>query len=154
MDIKYKIALSVLALAISYASGRYMTPEKIVTKEVTVTKEVVHENTDVHKNTQTKIVETTFPDGHSVKETYILDQDTVVIEKAVATETVHETTKTIDNQKPNYRVAAIIGTLSNNLKPEYGASIEKRVAGPIFAGINAHTISGTVFIGASAGLEF
>lgn len=142
MDLKYKLLIVLALCGFSYGLGRYLTPDKIITKEVTiekeVIKEVVKENTNIKKNTQTKIVETTFPDGKYVKETYILDQDTVVIEKdkvvSVDKEVTKQVEKIIENSKPQYGVAAGAGYNLDQLKVVYNVQVERRILGPLFLG--------------------
>lgn len=141
-------SLIILALcAFSYGLGRYLTPEKVVTKEVEVIKEVikevVKENTNIKKNTQTKIVETTYPDGKYIKETYILDQDTVVIEKdttvSIDKEVTKQIEKIIENSKPQYGVAAGAGYNFDVAKPVYVVQAERRILGPLFLGVYGTT---------------
>lgn len=155
MNLWQKSLVVLVLCGLSYSTGRYLTPEKVITKEVVVEKEVVKEvfKENVKKNTQTKIVETIFPDGKKVTETYILNQDTIVIEKEVVAEKEirKEIEKIIQNKKTDYRVAAAAGSKGFQIKPEYTISVEKRMIGPIFAGIYGRTDRE---FGLSVGLEF
>ena len=112
-----KIAvIAVLLIAIGYGFGRYVTPAKIVTKTLTVTQEHIH--------TVTVIV--TKPDGTKTQTT-TQDNNSVI---SSATSTV------ITNDKPQWKVAAMTGLNIHSLSvPVYGGQVERRIIGPISAGI-------------------
>src|SRR4051812_38260750 len=57
------------ALVAGYLTGRYSPPEKVKVETVTVTKEVVVQDESQRVNQIQRVVETTRPDGTTVKET-------------------------------------------------------------------------------------
>lgn len=133
-------ALAVLLLCgFCFGMGRYLTPDKVIheveEKIVEVTKEVIKQ---VGK-TQTHIIETIYPDGRKVTETFILDEKTVVIEKDKFNEIIKKEREVIENSKPNYQIRVGTGTKIDGFKLEYTVGIEKRVLGPIFAGAYGRT---------------
>lgn len=129
------LALTLLA-GLAFGLGRYMTPNSIEYREVEVVKEVIKEvvKENIKKNTQTKTVETWHPDGTHTIETYVLNQDTIVIEKELVAEKEirKEIEKIIESQKPNW----ILGVTYGN-RQDYGATVDRRILGPVFLGAYA-----------------
>ena len=133
-----KILALLMLCGVSFGLGRYMTPEHVEYREVEVVKEVIKEvvKENIKKNTQTKTVETWYPDGRHTIETYILNQDTIIIEKELLAEKEikKEIEKIIDNKKPNWLVGVSYGN-----RQDYGITVDRRVLGPIFLGAYAKT---------------
>lgn len=145
-------ALAVLLLCgICFGLGRYLAPENIVReveeKIVEVTKEVVRE---IGK-TQTHIIETTYPDGRTVKETFILDEKTVVIEKDKFNEIIKKEKETIENSKPQWAIGGGVGVNLNTKLQDYSLQVDRRVLGPVWGYAQAKTDS---YVGVGLKYEF
>ena len=110
-----KIGGVVLLLAFMFGLGRYTAPAKIEEKQI-VTKETEYITREIVK-----------PDGTVVKET---------IKKDTATK---ENQTVVDNKKAGFKVAVIPQYNFDTKQTIYGATIEKRIVGNIFAGIYADT---------------
>jgi len=144
MDIKIKIILIVVALmAISYGVGRYLQPVKEVIKTETVIKTV----TVNHVDTVTVVKEITKPDGTKEKTTTTTDKSKI----DTNTDSDTKTSIVITNQKPQWKVSALLTTKQGSFGPVYGAMVERRILGPIFAGAFANTDKA---VGLTVGLEF
>lgn len=145
-----KVLAILLLCGFSYGLGRYLTPNHIEYKEVIVEKEVIKEvvKENIKKNTQTKTVETWHPDGRHTIETYVLNQDTIVIEKELVAEKEikKEIEKIIDNKKPDWMLGLTYGN-----RDDYGATIDRRILGPVFLGAYAKSDRD---IGVAVKLEF
>jgi hypothetical protein len=141
--IKYwKYILCIVLCIISYGVGYYTKPDKVVTKiqTITVEKIVQHENVDT---TQTIIIK---PDKTKTIVTHTTshtDTKTQVDEK--------QNTEIIQTKSSSAVVSALVGYNFSNLTPVYGASVTKRVLGPINVGGWLLT-NGTC--GASVGFSF
>jgi len=127
------IVLSIIVvLAAGYAIGRYVQPSKIITEVREVVKEVVKEV--MNKDIITVIKERILPDGTQEKETTIIDKSTY--EKEQAKEQYKEEIKIVENKKHDWQVRAIVQNDGfNQFIPKYGGGIERRVIGPVFAGV-------------------
>lgn len=119
--VKIAAALVLIGL-LGYAIGRYVQPAKVVTQEKEV--EVVKHDT------VTQIKEVTRPDGTKEKDTTITDRSTEVAKK--------ESKVVIENLKPQWMVS---GTYGISAVPYYGAQVQRRIIGPVFAGVAANTRS-------------
>ncbi len=108
-----KIGGVVLLLALMFGLGRYTAPAKIEEKQI-VTKETEYITREIVK-----------PDGTVVKET---------IKKDTATK---ENQSIVDNKKPEYKVSLIPQYNFDTKQTIYGASVEKRILGNVFAGVYA-----------------
>jgi hypothetical protein len=122
-----KVGISIVALAIAFATGRFMTPEKVITQD--------RIKTEVEYITR----EVKTPDGTVIKE--VIRKD--VIEK--------EKLKLVESKKPDYKVSLLPKYSLDTKEITYGASVEKRLAGPIFGGIYADSQKN---IGLVISLEF
>jgi hypothetical protein len=128
MSTKYRIIGIILLIAIAFAVGRYLTPTKIVTKTNTIT--VNHDI--IHDHVTTVVVTKELPNGEKDTTTTTTD-NTVVDDKTNANAS---TSTTISNVKPQWKVQALAGLNGNNITvPVYGADIERRIIGPISAGL-------------------
>ncbi len=110
-----KIGGVVLLLAFMFGLGRYTAPAKIEEKQI------------VTKETEFITRETVKPDGTVVKET---------IKKDTATK---ENQTVVDNKKAGFKVSVIPQYNFDTKQTIYGATIEKRIVGNVFAGIYADT---------------
>jgi hypothetical protein len=122
-----KVGIIVVALAVAFASGRYLTPEK-VTEKLTTKTEIEYITREIKG-----------PDGTITKE--VIKRD--VVEKVKD--------KVVEAKKPQYKASVIPKYSFSKNTISYGASIEKRLIGPVFGGVYADS-EGTV--GAVISLEF
>lgn len=125
----WKYIVAILLLLLAYAGGRYLQPAKIETviQEKIVTKEVIK------KDVVTEIREIVKPDG--TKETVTIIKDKTEIAKD--TQKDLKVDKIIVNSKPNFKLAGLTGIDANPNGNTiiYGISVEKRIFGPVSAGI-------------------
>jgi hypothetical protein len=142
MKPQYYIAICAALLLLGYAFGRYAQPAKVVTKEVKVIQQVETVKHDV----QTVIKEVVKKDGTKETVTVIEDKS----KDYTQTKTKDHVTQTTSNVKPQWRVQGLVGT-DLNFQPIYGAGIERRIVGPVSAGIYANTKKQ---VGLSVSLEF
>lgn len=122
-----KYAVMLLALGLAFAGGRYLTPEKVIEKQ-SVKTEIEYITREIRAS-----------DGTITKE--VIKRD--VVEKTKE--------KIVESSKPNYKVTLIPKYSIPKKEITYGASIEKRILGPIFGGIYADTEKN---IGLTVSLEF
>lgn len=148
METKYKVILTIVAVATVFAIGRYTAPEKIrIEKQIIeVEKKTENKNTDKNqdKHTKTIIVEVTKPDGTKETTTTITD-DTKTDTKTNVTRTDDTNKSEIDIKEVirNHSVVtinALTGT-SFSISPTptmgpaiFGAHITKSILGPITVG--------------------
>lgn len=119
MNLLQKIGLSLVALLLAFASGRYFAPVKIQEKEVV--KEVVK------AEKQYITTETKKPDGTIITKVEVRDK--------LQTSKEETKEKIVSNEKPKYK-ASIIPKYSFDKKDiTYSGSISMRVTGPVFIGI-------------------
>lgn len=129
--------------------GRYTVPREveIVEVEKEVIKEVVKyiETKKRENNINIKIIETLYPDGRKVTETYKVDKSVVFISKKEKRET--ESTKeslkkeVIKTQKPQWLLGASAGYSIKSIgqSPIYGINADRRILGPVFLGLGYNT---------------
>lgn len=137
------IIITIVMAAVAYASGRYMTEPTIITKNVEVIKEVEVVKRDV----RTVIKEVTSPDGTRQVDTVIEDKT----RERTRTDSDRSNETIVTNEKPQWKVGVSARTKIFDLVPVYGGTVERRIIGPIFVGINGWTDSS---FGISVGLEF
>lgn len=136
-----KISGLVIILLVVFATGRYCTPEKVITKTETVEviKEVkVVETVTVQQNKrQTKTVITEYPDGKKVTEIYEVNEDVIFIENnsnsTVDSNTSTNTTTIVKTDKPNWNLYGVAGYQDNRFN--YGINVNRRILGPVFIGV-------------------
>lgn len=138
------VIFAALLLLAAYAAGRYTAPTKIVEKVVTIEKVVEVEN----KNVRTIIKEVTRPDGTVEKETNITDLTITEKQQDKKLESV----KVVEALRPQWRVGAGAGLADFNGRVVYAGSLERRIIGPIFAGVQA--VPQLNYYGVSVSLEF
>lgn len=143
MNTQFKVLIAVVALAISFASGRFLSPTKTrtETKVVEVEKVVVkveHVVTTIREN----------PDG--TKETIIV-ADTKT--DSQSSRTVTDSIKEVIGKRNTLNVSVLAGIQLplNTSSLVYGASLTKEVLGPITIGGWALT---NKTVGISVGLNF
>lgn len=136
-------------LGAGYSIGRYFAPakitEKIVEKEVIKTVEVIKEVKVENKDVKTKIVIEEKPDGTKTTTTEI--EDKTKTDTTTDTAKTDESTKTKDTfketvfAKPQWRIGVLGGVSASSLnftetpRLVYGGLIEKRIFGPVSAGV-------------------
>lgn len=162
----------VLGLVLSIAGflvGRHFAPEKIIEKEKIVEKvvkekeEIKSKDKIVTKKKHKIIVRVTRPDGTVEERIEEIESDEQVVnidikktEKEENEKTV-EKEKIIEKNKPQWHVSGLAGVdLSASSKSSlnfssYGVSIERRIIGPFFAGLQG---TNAPSVGVSVGFEF
>lgn len=143
MDMKYKVLLVVGVAVAGYAFGRYAQPAKVEIKTETVIKEVTVEK----KNVVTEIKEIKHPDGTTETDTKITDLTNTVNKNT--SDSKSESTTTYS--KPQWKVQALLSTQVSQFGPVYGIDVEKRILGPISAGVWGNVDKK---FGASVSIEF
>ncbi len=130
-NLKY-LGLAALIFLLGFGAARHTTPVKIVTQ----TKQVVKTKKDVI--TVTKRVK--LPDGTITTETRKEDRST--------TDKNKEFNQIVENEKAQWRANVLYSLTKTN---NYGASVERRILGPVFAGAYGFTDGN---VGISVGLEW
>lgn len=147
-----KIILA-LALLLSFASGRWLSPTKTVTqiKTVEVEKKVDATNTQIDDHKTTTIV--VKPDGTS--QTTITDDSHTGTKSTDTTQLIDstESTETVTRGSSKLTLSALASSNIHSLgqSPDFGAMVTKQVLGPITA--TAFGLSSGVF-GVGIGLSF
>lgn len=153
MTTKYKVILVILALVLSFASGRWLAPTKTVTvtHTVEVEKQVDKSDTRVKEHKTTVVVKQ--PNGASTT--------TVTEDKSTGTDTVDttqtasitDTSKTVTRSKPSisFSILGAENIHSISASPAIGGMVSKQILGPITA--TAFGLSNGV-VGLGIGLTF
>jgi hypothetical protein len=163
------IAIAILLLG--YAGGRFTAPAKMIEKEHIVT---VDRDTELswhayvgHTETksETKVAwktETEWLPGGTVVQTVVASSDhtesahTDVAEndgkvKEVVKYRDIEKVKIVESARPNWLISGQAGVQLDGWKPVYGGRVERRILGPVFAGVWAQA-TGATTTGAAAGV--
>lgn len=146
MDLKYKVGITVVVVAVVFAAGRYSAPEKIKieTKIVEVEKKV--EDTDqkkikdTHKKTTTIVVKKA--DGTETTTSVTTDDSVVKDDKTTKiTDDISKTSDIVkeESKSTSHLNLALLGG-TNVLNPSssgiiYGASASRNLVGPITVGL-------------------
>jgi len=141
MNKKQLAVAFLLVAAAGVAAGRYINP-RVEIKVEEHTKEVEVVKRDV----KTVIKQVERPDGTKETETTIEDKTRSETQK----ESDKESSKIVSNEKAQWKISAHLVPKEGLLGPVYGASVERRILGPIFAGAFGNTDK--VF-GLSVGIE-
>lgn len=139
--------LVIIALAVSYAAGRYMAPVKIETKVVEVEKKQTETERDKHKETTTVVTER--PDGSKVTETRTTEDTNTQRSTKSTTDTTSESVIKYASSRTTLQGIASYSPGSSGVA--YGGSVSRNLLGPIVGGGFVLT-NGT--FGVSLGLEF
>lgn len=156
MQTKYKIIIAVAALLTAFASGRWLSPTKVVTevKTVEVEKKSTQTNVDENKHKKTETKEVVKPDGTKETTTTIVEDDsnkTHTSEKNIASSKT-DTTKEVSRSTSRLTLSALGGVkLPGTPEVVYGGMIQRDVLGPVGIGVWGLN-NGTV--GATVGLSF
>lgn len=125
------LVVSIGLLGLGYAVGRYLQPTKVeIKKEVIIQKEI-----------HTVIKKVTDPNGTITEVTVIDDK---------SNEASKEST-TITAIKSQWRAQGLVGFGTTKIGPIYGVGIERRILGPISAGLYGNTNNE---LGVSVSIEF
>jgi len=126
---KTLLIAALLLSGIGYGVGRYLQPSEVRTE----VREVVKEVEVVKKDVVTIIKEKKNTDGSVETVTTITDKTTIDKERDEAREEI----KSVINLRPQWRVQGSVGAskISDLASPIYGVGIEKRILGPVSAGI-------------------
>lgn len=162
-----------LALAASFAAGRYSKPDKIVTIREKGEVRVEYKDRIVYRDrkTKTKTTSTTtkVPDGAETTTTTTETETDTKTTNDTETKTTTKTTETeksvVENKKPDWRVTGMVGLAPGQLsldmrglQPLYGLQVDRRIAGTIWGGVWVITrpqdLSGSTVIGIHLALEF
>lgn len=147
-------------LGVAYAAGRFMAPDKVVTVdrvvervvEDTHAREQVRELTEQLETLRTRreVVIVTRPDGTREERTTEETERRTETERVVEVEKIVERVVTVDREvmktvtleraRPAWRVSALGGldiaaATRLQLVPVYGAHVERRLFGPVSAGV-------------------
>lgn len=137
MNTKTKAVLAAVALAVAFASGRYLTPTKVVTEIKTVEVEKKTSESDKNKHKETTIIEVAKPDG--TKETTTKTVEDTDSKKSTTDETAKSSdqTKEVTREGSRLSISALAGTDVTNWAagPIYGAHVSKDLLGPISIGV-------------------
>lgn len=136
--IKIYAIVSLILLVTGYGLGRYVQPPQEVIKTEIQEREVVR------KDIVTIVKEITKPDG--TKETVTTTTDNTVERKDTKTE--HLETKIVEKQ---WFIAAGVARESLVSENIYQLSVNRRILGPIYAGLSANTEKQ---FGLNVGMEF
>lgn len=156
MSTKIKLIIGFTSLIVAFASGRYLSPTKVVTEIKTV--EVEKKETDTqsnqnkHKETDTR--EITHPDGTKETDTKTVEDDTDKTNTTEKDKVSQNTDSTKEVTRSGSRTTlSALGGIKLPGSPEvvYGGMIQKDVLGPVGIGVWGLN-NGTV--GASVGLSF
>ncbi len=159
MTRRTKIIIVVIALATSFAVGRYTVSEKvrIETKIVEVEKKTDNKKRDEvkKKNTKTTVTETDKPDGTKTITTETTDTgvDTST-DTEVATDSTNkasDTIKEVTKGESKVTLSALGGIDFTNGHYVFGASVTRPILGPLTLGIWGLT---DMTAGISLGLQF
>lgn len=156
MSTKVKITILAILLMVSFASGRYLTPVKVVTEVKTVEVEKKKTDTNEQQNThkETEVKEVVKPDGTKETTTKIVEDDSDKKSTSEKDMVSKETDKTKEVTKSNNGLSlSALGGVSISGVPNtvYGGIVQKPLLGPIGIGVWGLS-NGTV--GASIGLSF
>ncbi len=160
MRLRYKAAIGLGVVVVSFASGRFTTPAKTITitKEVEVEKKTTDTETKRDKKKKTTITEN--PDGS--KKT-VIDEETTTDKNKKETDDTSKTTDTKTDKEVGSKqltTLALIGGFDLSSKnPLVGVSGYRPILGPIGIGLQvvapvAPTGIQLPQIGASIGLSF
>jgi CRISPR/Cas system-associated endonuclease Cas3-HD len=130
------IAIVAGALTAAYVAGRYSAPEKIKIETVTVTKEVVIQDESAKLRQTQRIVETTRPDGTTVKETRIRTRAESERETHASRDTTNKESKEIENRRgvaANVLIGLPLAEVARG--PVVGAALSKQFIGPFTLGV-------------------
>lgn len=138
--LKYKIAASLIALALAFASGRYSVNGTVENKKVSTV-------VDTDKTDHKTVVIDKKPTGDIIT-TITDDIDTKTQEK----QQVDDTKTNVAAKRSMVNVSALVANdFVGSFKPTYGVSVSKEILGPITVGVFGLT-NGT--IGVSIGINF
>lgn len=147
MSYKYKILIAMLALAASFAFGRYTVNSTTKTTEDTKVDTTIDSDKNKHKETTTVTIE--LPSGEKRTTTTTTEDSNTI--KHSAQEVTQHIDQTITKGDSYLNVSALAGLDVSKMRPVYGASVSKEMLGPITLGAFGMTNG---LIGLSIGLNF
>lgn len=165
MTTKTKVILAIVALAVSFALGRYTVPTKI--EKVVEVREIVKEvekkesKTDTQRNKRKETITTVteHPDGRKVTETRVIETTETDKKSQSGSTTVTESEKEskskeiVERASSRWSASVLVGIPYSNWAagPTYGGHVSKEILGPITAGA---WVLGSGVGGLSLGLNF
>jgi hypothetical protein len=142
MQTKYKVIIAVVALAVSFAAGRFLAPIKTITvvKTVTVDNKTNQEAVNEAQHTKTTTTETDKPDGtKTITSVTTNDTNTQTNDKSTDSSTTNTTSsKTVERSTARLTISALAGipiSFGSSVTPIYGAQVQKDIIGPINLGV-------------------
>ena len=141
MDDLKKIGIALLiGLLLGAGLEKVLAPAKVETKYQEVVKEVIKEVKVENKDVKTVIEKTTNKDGTVTEKTTIEDKSTETVQTNKSKDTMVKIETKSDN-RPDWRVGAQAGM--KNMKGDfiYGATVERRILGPLFVGLNVNGLN-------------
>jgi len=147
-----QIVILLVLMGVAGAFGYYFAPGKVETKTVEIVKEVEKIKFQENKHINTRIVETIWPDGRTTKETFIVDNSVIFLDRETEIEKIKESLKIITTEKPMNKVSVstnIVG--KDRIADVYQVNYERRIMGPVFLGVYGRTDKE---FGAGVGIEF
>lgn len=147
-------------LAVAFAGGRFSAaaPEVHESDAITVVQQVWSSKLIQREETKARATFRTFrPDGTKATESEREDTHTIEREDTAGgsrTDGISVTERTVAPHRPDWRVGVLVG-VNLQLRWQVGAHVERRIIGPLSAGIWAlHTNGGPPAAGVSLSLEF
>lgn len=151
MSTKWKVIISIAALALAFALGYWLTPTKTITKVETITVQKIIYVEKKHADTTTVVV--TKPDGTTESTTHTVEDTNT----SSNTTEVSDTTNLKETSRDSAKVAvlALAGVPIDFNKgvgtPVYGLSVSRPIIGPVTVGLWG--LSNLTF-GVGVGLSF
>lgn len=151
MSTKVKVIVAIVALAASFAAGRFLTPTKIKIETKIVEVEKKEKKTATDKKRRVTVVTVTKPDGtKEERKTIDTDSQTRTDEKTDKQrneQTVSETTRS--SGRLNLSVLGGV-TAYPAFAPTFGGHVSKDIIGPVSIGVwGLSNLSGGVSVGLS-----
>lgn len=148
-----------LALLVSFASGRWLAPEKVKIEKqiVEVEKKSSTKDTDSERNKrkETTVTEKIGPDGSKETTSHTVETTETAKKKSQSDSSestrAESETKEIERGTAKVTVSALAGTSFTSPQIVYGASVSKPILGPITVGV-FYLTPGT--LGGMLGLTF
>ena len=139
MNLKTKVIILVVTLGMGYGFGRYLQPAEVITKTEVKEKVVEVEVERVKTEFRTIVRYITKKDGTTIKEEIKeeIKDDKKVVKREEKKEVKKE--KKIVYLKPQWKVQAMADLSTLDDIPQYKIGVERRIFGPVFAGVYSST---------------
>lgn len=131
----HKVVIVVGIAGGAFVAGRQSAPEKIKIETKVVEVEKKKTETEKDKSRKTVVVEKTNPDGSKEKTTTIVEDTNIKRKTEKDATTVADTKTEKTNKTADWSVDAMVGLDIPSGTPVYGASVKRRILGPINVGV-------------------